>query len=99
MKKPPRPERRGPFSTTLFRYKGKAAWFFATIPKSMAPKPTHPWGRTPVTATVDGVTWRTSLWRDAKSSGSLLAVPRKLRGTKGDGDRVTVTLEFELDDD
>lgn len=93
------PERRGPFATTLVRYQGKGAWYFAIIPKAMAPPVTRPWGRTPVTATVDGVTWTTSVWRDSKSHGSLLAVPKKHRGAKGDGDLVTVTLEFEPDDD
>lgn len=91
--------KRGPFQTTLFRYGGKGAWHFAIIPKAVAPPPTRPWGRTPVTATVDDATWTTSIWRDAKSNRSLLAVPKKHRGGKGDGDAVTVTFVFEPDDD
>lgn len=90
---------RGPFRTTIFRYAGKGAWYFAIIPKSVAPPATRPWGRTPVTATVDDVTWETSLWRDTKSNRSLLAVPKKYRGSKGDGDAVTVTFVFDPDDD
>ena len=90
---------RGPFQTTLFRYSGKGAWYFAIIPNAVAPPATRPWGRTPVTATVDGVTWETSLWRDTKSNRSLLAVPKKHRGGKGDGDAVTVTFVFDPDDD
>ena len=90
---------RGPFPTTLFRYSGKGAWYFAIIPNAVAPPATRPWGRTPVTATVDGVTWETSLWRDTKSNRSLLAVPKKHRGGKGDGDAVTVTFVFDPDDD
>lgn len=91
--------RRGPFETTLFRYAGKGTWFFAIIPRAVAPPATRPWGRTPVTATVDGQTWPTSLWRDTKSNRSLLAVPRVRRGDKGDGDTVTVAFEFDPDDD
>ena len=72
---------------------------FAPIPRTLAPPPTRPWGRTPVTATLDGVTWTTSVWRDSKSNRSLLAVPKARRGGKGDGDAVTVTLEFVRDDD
>lgn len=90
---------RGPFPTTLFRYSGKGAWYFAIIPPAVAPAATRPWGRTPVTATVDGVTWDTSLWRDTKANRSLLAVPKKYRGGKGDGDAVTVTFVFDPDDD
>jgi hypothetical protein len=40
---------------------------------------------------VDGQTWNTSVWR-AKDGRSLLAVPRKVRGTKDDGDTVMVEL-------
>jgi Domain of unknown function (DUF1905) len=90
---------RGPFETTLFRYSGKGAWYFAIIPADIAPPATRPWGRTPVTATVDGVTWETSIWRDTKSGRSLLAVPKKYRAGKGDGDPVTVTFVFDPDDD
>jgi hypothetical protein len=45
-----------------------------------------------VTATVDGHTWATSVWRAKDGDGSLLAVPKKIRGEKGDGDTVRVQL-------
>jgi hypothetical protein len=81
------------FKATLFRYPGaEAAWTFAPIPDKHAPPVTHGWGRTPVRATVDGQTWDTSVWRD-KTYGTLLAVPKKIRGAKGDGDTVMVELE------
>lgn len=60
-----------------------------------------PVGRTPVTVTVDGHTWRTSVWRDTKSNRSLLPVPKKYLGTRRAGDVVSVTLELDpldLDD-
>jgi hypothetical protein len=60
---------------------------------------TRPWGRTPVRAVVDGVAWETSVWRAARSDRSLLAVPARVRGHKGDGDTVTVEFTFEADDD
>ena len=47
----------------------------------------------PVIATVDGRTWKTSVWRE-KSGRVLLPVPRTVRGTKSAGDSVRVTLEF-----
>jgi hypothetical protein len=92
-------QHRGPFTTTLWRYHGKGAWHFAIIPKAIAPPATRPWGRTPVTATVDDQTWQTSIWRDTKSNRSLLAVPKARRGGKGDGDTVTVAFTFDPDDD
>ncbi len=84
------------FRGRLFRYSGAAAWHFVTVPKKYAPPPTHGWGRTPVVATVDGRTWPTSLWWDTKSNSTLLAVPKKIRGDKGDGDYVTVEFELRL---
>jgi hypothetical protein len=84
------------FRATLFRYPGKGGWHFAPVPAAKAPPVTHGWGRTPVRATVDGITWTTSVWRESGSKRALLAVPKKVRGAKGDGDRVQVTLEFGL---
>jgi len=87
------------FTARLFRHRGKAAWYFAEIPKRHAPKPTHPWGRTPVVATVEGHTWTTSVWRAKDGDGSVLAVPKAVRGAKGDGDTVRVTLVPVPEDD
>lgn len=42
-------------------------------------------------AIVDGQSWNTSVWRD-KTYGTLLPVPKRIRGDKGDGDVVTVQL-------
>lgn len=98
MSKTARPVSNRAFAARLFRYKGKAAWYFAEIPKRHAPKPTHPWGRTPVVATVDGHTWTTSVWTAKQGGGSLLAVPKKVRGSKGDGDTVRVQLRWIPED-
>lgn len=83
----------GRFTAALFRYEGPGGWHFAPVPERYAPPVTHGWGRTPVTATVDGVTWATSVWR-GKDGRTLLAVPKRVRGRKGDGDRVRVRLVF-----
>ena len=91
--------RRGPFVVTLFRYPGKGGWTFAPIPKRLAPPPTRPWGRTPVRATVDGLSWDTSVWRDTTSDRTLLAIPARIRGRKAAGDTVTVAFTFDPDDE
>ena|SRR5215207_3704592 len=92
-------QRRGPFTTTLFRNPGNGGWTFAPIPQTLAPPVTRPWGRTPVHAVVDGVSWSTSIWRDSKSDGALLAVPARVRGRKGSGDTVTVEFTFDPEND
>jgi hypothetical protein len=83
------------FRSKLWKYPGPGGWHFAPVPKKYAPPVTQGWGRTPVRATVDGHTWETSVWRDKNKTRCLLAVPKKVRGTKGDGDFVRVTLEFK----
>lgn len=83
----------GRFTATLFRYPGKGGWIFAPVPDKYAPPVTHGWGRTPVTATVNGTTWKTSVWR-GKEGRTLLAVPKRVRNALGDGDAVTVRLTF-----
>lgn len=84
----------GSFTGLLFRWsEGKGAWYFVRVPERLAPSRTQGWGRASVTATVDGKTWATSVWRE-KSGRTLLAVPKHIRGTKDDGDRVRVTLRY-----
>lgn len=84
----------GSFTAVMFRWsEGKGSWYFVPVPDRYAPPVTHSWGRAPVTATVDGTTWDTSVWR-GKDGRCLLAVPKKVRGAKGDGDRLRVTIAF-----
>lgn len=83
------------FTGKLRRYPGKGGWTFVPVPDQHAPPVTHGWGRTPVRATVDGITWDTSVWR-GQDGETLLAVPKHVRGAKGHGDRVRVTLSFSL---
>lgn len=82
------------FDAKLWRYPGQGGWTFVTVPERHAPPSAAlAWGRIPVVATVDGRRWKTSVWRE-KSGRTLLAVPKAVRGGKGDGDRVRVALEF-----
>lgn len=80
-----------PFDATLLRWDGPNAWTFVSVPEAHAPLAAGAFGRAPVRVTVDGRTWDTSLWRDRRL-GWLLAVPRRVRGAKGDGDPVVVSL-------
>jgi hypothetical protein len=70
---------------------GPGGWTFAFVPDRHAPPATHPWGRTPVVARVDGHAWNTSVWRD-RAHGTLLPVPKRFLGDKGHGDTVEVEL-------
>jgi hypothetical protein len=81
------------FPAALFRIEGKGGWTFAPVPEHLAPSVTEAWGRTPVVATVDGYTWKTSVWRE-RSGRTLLPVPRAPRQGMGDGQVVQVRLCF-----
>ena len=87
------PQQRGPFKTRLKRHPGKGGWTYIHVPKTLTPPITRAWGRTPIEAVVDGVEWSTSVWR-AKSGGGFLPVPKRIRGEKGEGDRVIVAFTF-----
>jgi hypothetical protein len=83
------------FTSELIRFPGKGGWVFAAVPEEHAPTVTQGWGRTPVSATVDGKAWETSVWRE-KSGRTLLAVPAKIRGEKDHNDLVYVRIEYSI---
>lgn len=84
----------GAFTAELVEWDGSAAWHFVRVPDEHAPDFAGAFGRVPVIATVDDVTWSTSVWRD-KNSRWLLAVPKKVRHGKVDGDVVTAAIEVD----
>ena len=90
------PTYRAEFDSELFRVPGEGGWVFAVVPSEHAPTVSVGWGRTPVHATVDGRGWQTSVWR-GKDGRTLLAVPKKVRGNKDDGDSVRVELEYSVE--
>jgi hypothetical protein len=85
----------GAFRAKLYRYPGKGGWHFATVPARLAPPVAAAWGRTPVEAEVDGVVWRTSVWR-GKGGRTVLAIPARVRGSKEHGDIVRVTIRLRV---
>lgn len=82
------------FEATLVRWPGPASWVFAPVPAEHAPAAAGAFGRVPVTATVDGMTWSTSVWRD-RQQGWLLAVPARVRRGKDDGETVVVAIAVD----
>lgn len=83
----------GPFRTTLRRIPGKGGWTYVSVPKKYAPPITRAWARTPVVANLDGMEWATSVFRSKDGKG-FLPVPRRVRGDKEEGARVTVSFTF-----
>lgn len=83
------------FSAPLFTTEGKGGWTFVALPKDISPPVTGSWGMTPVIATVDGKTWKTTIWKDSKRKKTFLPVPKKIRGRKSSGDKVEVELRMD----
>ncbi|NUQ82984.1 MAG: DUF1905 domain-containing protein [Bacteroidetes bacterium] len=81
------------FQSTVFRIEAKGGWTFVTLPEGFINPDPGPWGRTPVTATLNGKTWETSIWTE-KSGRTLLPLSKAIRGNLQDGDRVLVQITF-----
>ncbi len=64
-------------------------WLFLRVPNP--PPATHPWGRIPVHAEVDGVRWETSTWGQ-KAGGAILLLPKSAFGPDRAGAEVAVAL-------
>lgn len=93
------------FKAKLWRYSGKAAWHFATLPKATARDlraitagMRNAFGSLRVIAAVGNTEWRTSVFADTKTDSFLLPVKADVRKREriSDGDTVSVTLEVEL---
>lgn len=74
------------FRTKLWRYSGKAAWYFLSLPvrdaaaiqKKHAPI-RRGWGSIPVIVTIGETSWKTSIFPDSKSNTYLLPVKAAVR--------------------
>jgi len=89
------------FEAALWRYDGKAAWFFITIPKEasawirfVSTENRSAWGSVPVRVTIGGSDWQTSVFPDSKIGGYLLPVKAAIRKREGleEGMQALVTL-------
>ncbi len=89
----PPTHKKGPFSATLARLAGKGGWTYVRVPKKLTPPVTRAWNRTPIRAAIDGVEWDTSVWR-SKTGEGFLPVPKRIRGEKGEGDKVRVAFSY-----
>jgi hypothetical protein len=81
------------FSTVLTKLQ---TWTIAPLPLHFVIEAVHPFGRTPVIATLDGKEWSTSLWTE-KSGKTLIAIPKKVRGLSTEGDKVEISFIYDYE--
>jgi hypothetical protein len=86
-------EKQYTFKTTLIQPQD---WVFAPLPADIIIEAVHPFGRTPVKATIDNKSWDTSIWTE-KDGKSMIAVPKKIRGNLSKGDEVEITFLFDYE--
>jgi hypothetical protein len=89
------------FSAEAWQNPGAAGWHFVTLPPEVADEirartQQRPFGSVPVTATVGGTSWETSIFADTRSASYLLPLKADARRREGiaAGDRLTVSLEL-----
>ena len=90
------------FTSNLWMYQGKGAWFFITLPKEESEQikfvNSHyrrGWGSVRVKAKIGKTEWSTSIFPDSKAGAYLLPVKADVRKKEKitNGDKVKVTLE------
>jgi len=89
------------FTADLWRYSGKAAWYFVTLPHDVADDideitgdERRGFGSVRVEVTVGATTWNTSVFPDTKSESFVLPVKKAVRTAEDldDGSPVAVVL-------
>ncbi len=89
------------FTAPLWRYQGKGAWHFVTLPGDVAEairffRPTKGFMPVAVQAKIGATAWKTSVFPDSKSGSFLLAVKAGVRKTEGIGHGDVVTVQVKI---
>jgi hypothetical protein len=93
------------FSAELWRYTGKAAWYFVTLPHDVADDideitgdTRRVFGSVRVEVTIGSSTWNTSIFPDTKSESFVLPVKRAVRVAQDLDDGTPVDVRLVLVD-
>lgn len=77
------------FTTSLWQYTGKGAWYFCTLPHAISQEirglhkwNEEGWGRLKVKAQLGNSQWDTAIWWDSKGQSYLLPIKSKIRITE-----------------
>jgi hypothetical protein len=93
------------FSAELWRYTGKAAWYFVTLPHEVADDvdeitsdTRRGFGSVRVEVTIGSSTWNTSIFPDTKSESFVLPVKKAVRVAEDLDDGALVDVRLTLAD-
>jgi len=96
------------FKAKVWKYKGKAGWYFVTLPAVLSKKirkshglSEEGWGRLKTLAQLGKTKWHTAIWYDTKVQGYLLPIKSEVRKKEKIEIEsfVKVELQFESDKD
>lgn len=87
----------------VWLYPGKAGWHFVTLPQAEAQlirerfeSFARGWGSLPVTATIGGTAWDTSIFPDKQSQSYLLPIKTDVRKTEKIEAEQTIALQLRV---
>lgn len=93
------------FRARIWRYKGKAAWYFVTLPKPLSKKirlnfgtSEEGWGRLKTSAKIGQTQWKTAIWFDTKAGSYLLPLKAFIRKSEALKLNKMVKVTLQLDD-
>ena len=74
------------FRSKVWKYEGKAAWYFVTLPKHLSKKirqghglSEEGWGRLKASSQIGKTIWETAIWYDTKAQSYVLPLKSEVR--------------------
>ena len=74
------------FRSKVWKYEGKAGWYFVTLPKQLSKKirkayglSEEGWGRLKASSQIGKTIWKTAIWYDTKAQSYLLPLKSEIR--------------------
>ena len=92
------------FRAKVWKYEGKAGWYFVTLPKQLSKKirqahglSEEGWGRLKALAHIGKTNWKTAIWYDTKAKSYLLPLKSEVRKKEAIavGSLLNIKLQFE----
>lgn len=96
--------RRYVFKGKVWKFKGKAGWYFVTLPRNLSLKirknhgrDEEGWGRLKASAKIGQSTWQTAIWYDSKFKSYLLPIKTQIRKVNKIENNSTITVGLSLE--
>lgn len=92
------------FDAEIWRYSGKATWYFVTVPKDISEhikifveRKTPGFGSIRLKAKIGSTVWKTSIFPDKKTGSYFLPIKADIRKKEALSEGIQVSVELEFD--